>query len=195
MKEGPLAPEKNPLFSRPDTIPSQYWQALTQKHYEVSFLGFYCKVFVEKRIIEIKDYPIAPDFQTYLVILSYLNAKKVPLGREWVLAKALKGGLHFFDRSHPLTVGEVLKRVKSKDDLLKAFSRLKGKVIPFGDLGYEFEVFEDIFLRYIYYEGDDEFPAELTVNFQKGIEDMLALDVIWAMVNVVNNLLKAFLNG
>jgi len=195
MKSGPLEPDKNPLFSKPESIPEVYWERLTQDSYDVTFLGFQGKVLTKLKKIEIPDLPIAESFQLYLVILSYLSAKKINLGNDWVLAKELKGGIHFFDRSHPLTVRSVLNKVDSKDSLMKAFSNLKGFQIDYGDFSYQIEVFPEIHLRYIFFEGDDEFDSELTVNFQKGIEEMLSLDVIWAMVNVINKVLLALLKN
>lgn len=193
MKEGPLMPDENPIFSNPETIPNVYWQSLKDDCYYVNFLGFRCIVIINKKVINIENFPIKPNFQTYLVLLNYLNAQKVSLGSEWVLAKELKGGIHFFDRSHPLVVKDVLENVRSKENLLKAFKMLKGRELDFGDAAYELEVFPEVRLRYIYFEGDDEFPSELTINFQKGIENMLPLDVIWAMVNVINKILVEFL--
>lgn len=191
--EGPLDPNKNPLFSDPETIPERYWQGLSESRYEIDFLGYRCNVFTYQRKIEVQGFPARLDFQTYLVILHYLNSKKTDLGDEWVLARELKGGIHFFDRSHPLTMKNVLERVGSIIELKNAFSKLKGREVKFGDYAYVLEVFEGVYLRYIYYEGDEEFEPELTVNFQKGIGNMLPLDVIWAMVNVVNMVLISFL--
>ncbi|GAB4432477.1 MAG: hypothetical protein OHK0040_02520 [bacterium] len=195
MKEGPLDPNKNPLFSDPETIPERYWQSLKEDSYRIDFLGFRCDVLTNQRRIEVEGFPVRLDFQTYLVILHYLNSKKTDLGDEWVLARELKGGIHFFDRSHPLTVKNVLVRINGIAKLKEAFSKLKGREVNFGDYAYELEVFQGIHLRYIYYEGDEEFKPELTVNFQKGIENILPLDVIWAMVNVVNKVLICFLRN
>ncbi len=189
MNKGPLEPDKNPLFSAPENIPEIYWLRLKEDYYEITFLGKACKVIKEQKKIEIEKFPFSPNFQVYLVILAYLNSEKVALKDEWVLARELKGGIHFFDRSHPLTVDKLLEKVKEKRMMIKAFKTLKGRELDFGDFSYEVFVFPDVHLRYIYFEGDDEFPSELTVNFQKGIENILPLDVIWAMVNVVNRYL------
>lgn len=189
MREGPLEPDKNPLFSNPENIPLVYWLSLEKDYYELDFMGFSCKVFVREKKIEIKNFPIKPNFQTYLVILTYLKAKKINLSQEWVLARELKGGMHFFYRSHPLTVTRILEKIKDVKTLKKIFTKLKGQFLSFGDLSYQIELFPDVFLRYIFYEGDDEFSPMVTVNFQKGIENIFPLDVIWAMVNVVNDVI------
>lgn len=192
---GPLEPDKNPLFSRPDSIPDIYWEGLEEESYKISFLGFDGMVYPEGRKIVINNLPIKDSFQLYLVILSYLRAKKITLGNDWVLAKELKGGIHFFDRSHPLTVSAVVDKIKDKKQLAKAFDKLKGFHLSYGDCSYQLEVFPKVYLRYIFFEGDDEFQSELTVNFQKGIENMFSLDVIWAMVNVVNKVLIVLLEN
>lgn len=186
---GPLNPDLNPLFSKPINIPSEYWERLKLPLYELSFLGFATTIFKEKKIIDIKGFPFNPNFQTYLIILSYLYIKdrnNIFLPDMWVLPKELKGGLHFFDKSHPLNVMEIF--VTSGNSISKirdACKGLAGTEINFGDFGYDFLLFPEIKVRYIFYEGDEDFPSQITVNFQKNIEHYFHLDVIWAMVNVI----------
>jgi hypothetical protein len=38
----------------------------------------------------------------------------------------------------------------------------------------------------ILWEKDDEFPAEIKVNFDRTVSGHLPLDIIWATVNVVS---------
>lgn len=192
--EGPLKPDKNPLFSDPKTIPVSYWERLKEDFYSILFLGFKTEIDKTKRLITIKDFPLNPNFQIYLAILSYLHIKderKIILTDRWVLPKELKGGIHFFDRSHPIDVSNILKSHKNNLKNIKdACLRYKGKILNIGDFAYEFEVFPEILIRYIFYEGDEDFSPAITVNFQKGLEDYFPLDVVWAITNILGACLE-----
>ena len=39
-------------------------------------------------------------------------------------------------------------------------------------------------MEYILYAEDEEFPAQITINFDRTIHRHLPLDVIWAMINL-----------
>ncbi len=190
--QGPLSPDSNPLFSNPSNIPKDYWEVLKKDIYNLSFLGFPTEVRKIERIIKISNFPFRLSFQIYLIILKYLAIKdegSILLTDKWVLAKELKGGIHFFDRSHPLRVKEIFEFYKNIEEIKKASSKFKGAYVSLGDFAYDFFVFPEIKVRYIFYEGDDEFLPNVTVNFQKGLEDYFNLDVIWAIVNVITNCL------
>lgn len=186
--EGPLNPDNNPLFSDPSTIPVDYWNILKRDSYSINFLGFQADVSKKDRIIKIPSFPYKPNFQIYLIILKYLSIideRTISLSDRWVLAKELKGGIHFFDKSHPLNVKEIFEKGKKIENIRKSCLSFAGIELSLGDFSYEFFIFPEVRIRYIFYEGDEDFPPEVTVNFQKGIEDYFNLDVVWAMVNVI----------
>ncbi len=190
--EGPLSPDKNPLFSHPDSIPGSYWDRLKQDSYQFSFFGFNGFARKADKQILVENFPVRMSFQIYLVILSYLYAKEnspIILQKDWVLARELKGGIHFFDRSHPIDIKRILDHFNRDLNAIKRRALLfKGRELDMGDFGYEFQIFPEIKIRYIFYEGDEDFPPYITVIFQKGLEDYLPLDVVWALTNVVGDL-------
>ncbi|MCX7990650.1 MAG: DUF3786 domain-containing protein [Proteobacteria bacterium] len=186
--EGPLNPDNNPLFSNPANIPKDYWQRLKYDFYKIIFLGYETEVFRSERLIKIPSFPYRLNFQIYLIILKYLSVideREIYLTNNWVLAKDLEGGLHFFDKSHPLNVREIFERYGNIDDIKKACQIFSGVPIFLGDFAYDFFVFPEVKIRYIFYEGDEDFSPQITVNFQKGLDGYFNLDVIWAMVNVI----------
>jgi hypothetical protein len=50
-------------------------------------------------------------------------------------------------------------------------------------------VFPKVPLHYLLWKGDDEFQATVTILFDRSIEQHLAGDAIWAMTNLVTNIL------
>lgn len=196
MNRGPLNPNENPLFSKPETIPVEYWGRL-EKVYRTEIINFNfmsrpAKVDLKNRKI-IFTFPIEHTFQLYLVILTYLFQKtqKNLSGKIiWVLPNELKGGIHFFKDSHPIDTSKIIQKYENNIELLKnSLIKVSARTVNIGDLGFVINVFDDIFLRYILWIGDEDFPTKLTINVQKELEDFFPLDVVWAMINVVNQIL------
>ena len=59
------------------------------------------------------------------------------------------------------------------------------------DAAYKLQPYPRVSLYFLLWEGDEEFPAQVTVLFDRSIENVLAADAIWALVNrVVTALLQ-----
>lgn len=198
MSKGPLNPDINPFYANPDSIPEQYWERLRKVYVENKinfvFLSTNATLDIEKRNINF-EFEVKHTYQLYLVILHYLYQKKIsfiPSKLIWVLPNELKGGVHFFKDSHPINTGYVINFFKNRTIIENVMKKFGGISVAIGDLGFIVPVFEDVLLRYIFWEGDEEFGDNLTINVQKNLEDFFPLDVIWAMINVVNQLITSF---
>ena len=135
---------------------------------------------------EITDDPLLE-----LVTVMYLiNVNDIyPIGRDIVGVKDLKEG-HFFQGPHALRTDPLLKRY-GRD--LKAFRQsaeyLAGETRDMADAAYRLAPFPRIHLYYLLWQGDEEFEPRLTVLFDRSIENVLAADAIWALVNRVSTAL------
>ena len=58
-----------------------------------------------------------------------------------------------------------------KEQLIAAGARLGFKRIDNSDVGFEVEVFSCIHLRFLFWDGDDEFPAQTNILFDAEITD------------------------
>ncbi len=122
-----------------------------------------------------------------LVTVMYLiNVKDMhPIGRDIVGVKDLKEG-HFFQGPHALKTDPLLKRYGND---LKGFRQsaeyLQGEPRDMADAAYRLSPFPRIHLYYLLWQGDEEFQPRLTVLFDRSIENVLAADAIWALVNRV----------
>ncbi|MEJ5347231.1 MAG: DUF3786 domain-containing protein [Desulfosoma sp.] len=136
------------------------------------------------------------DFQTGLVLLHYLLEahNSSPTGR-WISEKEIPSGHQFFTGPHAFPLDSVLRHIVDNPHRFKeACERLGGVPVEAGDMAYTFRVLPRIPMQWIYWKGDDEFPATLTVRFDASITRHLnALDTIWAMVNVFVRHFKAAL--
>lgn len=127
-------------------------------------------------------------FQESLVVLSYL-AKAVPVvpsGR-MIAQNELKGGTIFFQGPHALLTLPLIHRYQDAPrDFLAAGAALGGTVQYYGDAAFKLRPLPKVPVGYILYRGDEEFDAGIVITFDETIESHLALDVIWALVNVTS---------
>lgn len=125
-----------------------------------------------------KEVPI----QEQILILHYLQAEQLdPVSGNWVAYREIPGAGFYF--------AAFLKR--AVDPLKKAFGdnipgfmaaavRLNGLAVAFGDAGFEFRLFPRLPVRLILHAGDEEFPAEATILFDRGIDGILSPeDIAW----------------
>ncbi len=61
----------------------------------------------------------------------------------------------------------------------------EGEARDMADVAYRLSPFPRIHLYYLLWMGDEEFRPRLTVLFDRSIENVLAADAIWALVNRV----------
>jgi len=120
--------------------------------------------------------------QEQVLILHYLQADPSgSVSSEWVAYREIPGAAFYF--------GAFVKR--AVDPLKKVFGqntagfggaakRLRGEAVGLGDAGFEFRVFPKVPLRVILYAGDEEFPAEANMLFDRSIGRLLSPeDIAW----------------
>ncbi len=120
-------------------------------------------------------------------VLYLVNVNDVyPLGRDIVSAQDLKEG-HFFQGPHELMTAPLLERYASDPQRFRRDgAALGGEPVDMADAAVRLKPFPRLHLYYLLWEGDAEFPARLNVLFERSIEDVLAADAIWALVNRVS---------
>ena len=127
-------------------------------------------------------------FMEALAVLSYLakGSPATPNGN-LVTEKDLRGGALFFQGPHALLKKPVVKRFQSQPgDMVKAGEALGGVAVNYGDAAVKLRPFPKIPVIYVLHRGDEEFDAKLVIIFDETIQNHMALDVIWALVNVIS---------
>ena len=147
----------------------------------------------EKRVTRISlpanDDDELPGFNQVLVSVHYLiRAKGIPMAGELVTGNDLTDGSFFFKGPHALPDWRIQKRFgNDAAGFLERGKRVGGSRVNFGDVGLEFLVLPRIKIAYILWAADDEFPARAQILFDANADKHFALDVIWAMCNLVTN--------
>jgi hypothetical protein len=129
----------------------------------------------------------SPDPLLELVTVIYLSKVSAiyPLGQDMVGIKDLKEG-HFFAGPHELRLDPLLQRYG--EDLAgfkRAAEALGGRRMDMADAAYRLLPYPRLPLYYLIWQGDDEFKPRVQVLFDRSIEQVLAADAIWGLVNRV----------
>lgn len=123
-----------------------------------------------------------------LITLVYLlNASDVSPNQEMIGVKELKDA-HFFQGPHALDFSALLNRFGSHFDAFdRTARRLHATRVDFADAAYKFMAFPKIPIYYLLWAGDEEFQPNLSVLFDRTIEQHLSADAIWGLVKLVND--------
>lgn len=137
---------------------------------------------------------LQPGFQKAMVLLTYLaGAQDLGLSGRMVSHRELNGGEMFFAGPHALLTSPVTEKFgRDPEGFLKKAATLGLQADPQG-AGYACRglVLPHIAVGCVLHEEDDEFPAELTYTFDSYAHYHLALDGLWAMINVLAEELAA----
>ncbi len=125
-----------------------------------------------------------------VTLLYFTGVKRLhPLGKDLVSTKDLKEA-HYFKGHHKLNLSPLVERYG--DDMAgfnEAAEFLEGTPLEMGDSAYMLLPFPRVPLYYLYWKGDDEFETEISVLFDRSIEDHLSASGIWALVSLASRAL------
>ena len=120
--------------------------------------------------------------QEQILVLHYLMASDPPgLSGEWVAYREIPGA-SFYNSAFIKRAIDPMKKVfgQDPDSFERAAGRLRGTAIEPGDVGFEFDVFPKVPMQIILYAGDDEFPAEAGILFDRSVQRVLSPeDIAW----------------
>ena len=193
-------------------VPVQYWEELKERAPEevcmnslaknhpptgmlLPFLKEYLLVDMESRCLHRQchgGWARAENPLLELVCLFYLlNAGPQSLSQQLVGAKELKTG-HFFTGPHELKTGKLVEKFGRDPALfLNAGKQLGGAPLQMADAAIQLRPFPKIPIYYLLWAADEEFPAKVSILFDRSIEYHLNADAIWGIVSVTTD---TFLN-
>lgn len=120
--------------------------------------------------------------QEQVLILHYLiGVTPGPLSGSWIPYREVPGA-SFYHGVFIKRAIDPLKKVLGHTPSLfaEASCRLKGQPVAYGDVSFAFRIFPKVPIQIILWEGDEEFPAEANILFDRTISDMFSPeDVAW----------------
>ena len=122
------------------------------------------------------------DYFCLFAIHYLLGSKEIALADEWISVKDIPGGTTFFRGPHEIPTTLISSRFNNDLDEFKArCEQLNGMPLDMADAAYRFRITPRIPVAVLYWTGNDDFPAESTILYDRTIADHLAPDIIYAL--------------
>ena len=160
---------------------------------------YFVNIWGHEYCVDLNRYEIQPkgtgiktyqDF-LYLFILYYLmQSKDIKPSGEWVSEKDIPSGAAFFRGPHTIPGNLITSRFGNDIDAFKKESKkLNGISLDMADAAFSFEITPAIPVAVLYFMGDEDFPSEAKLLFDRTIGLHLTLDIIFALaVEICNTL-------
>ena len=129
-----------------------------------------------------EDEEVVPGL-SFAAVHYLLNATDTPPSGELVAASELKGGKLFFAAGAHSPDFSALEAIfaASPQAAERAAAALGGGGVAQGDAAVEIQALPRLPITFIYWAGDEEFPASTSMLFDRTAEKQLPLDVILAL--------------
>ena len=204
-KDRPSRPEDYEIFRTVADVAPELWEDVAAlpsdaaaaragvlfelgRGFVIRYMGGNYVVDVDRRTIAGPPDHVAAGFQKGLVLLRYLvQAQDMGLSGRMVTGRELNGGAMFFTGPHALLTAPVTEKFgRDPEGFLRRAAALGLATINQGS-GFACQglLLPHIAVGCVLHPEDDEFPAELTYTFDSYAHYHLALDGIWAMINVL----------
>lgn len=137
--------------------------------------------------VEVTGTPEAdPGFRVCLTALLYLlNLDTRSLGQP-LSPLELPGGATFFRGHHGLPQAPLEERFgQDAAAFAAAGARLHGEKRVAGDAAVAFQVFPGLVVEVILWQGDEEFPPQVTFTLPAHLDRFWHLDAVWGLLNLV----------
>lgn len=111
-----------------------------------------------------------------------LTAREISPSGQWISEKDMMGGATFFRGPHAIPTHLIANRVNNSVDAFRSLcTAYGGAPLAMADAAYSFSITDRIPVAVLYWAGDDEFPAEAKLLFDKTLPKHFALDIIFAL--------------
>jgi hypothetical protein len=155
------------------------------KFYSISVWGKLYKIyphqFLIKYITKTKHERLHPYFDLF-VIHYLLKAKEIEPGNQWISEKDIPGGSTFFRGPHEIPTNLITAQFDcNSEGFKKRCEHYMGTPLNLADAAFVFKIVPRVPVAVLYWGGDDEFPTESKILYDKTIADHLALDIIYAL--------------
>ncbi len=154
-----------------------------ERYYAVTAWGVQYRVFPFAARIEVMPgYAEPHDYFNVFLINYLLRERKERSVGEWISVKDLAGGVTFFRGPHEIPTRYITNYCGDDLSLLRErCAELGGVPLEMADCSYSFEIIGAVKTALLYWQGDEDFPADANILLDKSIIDM-PLDVVYALL-------------
>lgn len=139
---------------------------------------------VEKRAGE-GPYTDGNSFNEVMTLFDALcwSGEDACLSGEWVTLSALGSGVHTTLASGGMFDPAVQRIAAHEDDLAQVLEKMGGIRMPKGEPGYQIPVFPFLPVYLQYWRGDEEFPPQLTLLWDRNTTQFLHYETVYYLTN------------
>ena len=122
------------------------------------------------------------EYLSIFIVHYLLAAVEAAIEDEWISEKDIPGGATFFRGPHAIPTDLVTRTYQN--DIAAFGSRcraLRGEPVEMGDAAFRFQITERLPVVVLYWLGDEDFPPEARMLFDRSICRFFALDVVFAL--------------
>lgn len=151
--------------------------------YGLDILDSRCLVSASDHRVSTQDgFPPLHEYFQLFAIHYLLTGQNVAPRKEWISEKDLPGGATFFRGPHEIPTRLITDQVADSLETFHQICRKRGgKPLDMADGAYCFQVAENIPVAVLYWLGDEDFPAEAKLLFDRSINSHFALDIVYAL--------------
>jgi len=122
-----------------------------------------------------------PYFSVFLVHY-LLKARGIEPAEVWISEKDVPGGQTFFRGPHEIPAYKISNRYKNDINLYaERCAQLGGRPLVMADIAFAFQIMPRARVAVLYWLGDEDFPPEAKILFDRSLAGYLAADVLFAL--------------
>ncbi len=185
------------IFKDLESCDPEEVSARTKCRFERSSNRYFVRVWGHEYCVDLNKYEIKPGRSglknyhefLYLFILYYLIQSKdiLPSG-VWISEKDIPSGGAFFRGPHTIPGNLITDRFGNDIDAFKKECRkFNGITLDMADAAFRFQITRTIPVAVLYFMGDEDFPSEAKLLFDRTIGRHLPLDIIFALAVEICN--------
>jgi hypothetical protein len=152
--------------------------------YEITAWNSRFAVYPESRVVKALDGAPEPHDYFYVFLVNYLlSSKKAEPTAQWISEKDLVGGVTFFRGPHAIPTELITKTFGNDIQALeRKCASLHGMRLEMADCSFGFHIVGSVKVALLYWQGDEDFPAEAKLLIDSSIADSLRLDVVFGLL-------------
>nr|NJM04451.1 DUF3786 domain-containing protein [Desulfobacula sp.] len=154
------------------------------RQYRIRIWGRVYGVDLKAREVRAEDPGLSPfhDYFDLFILYFLMRSKPLPPEGKWVSEKDLKGGAAFFRGPHTLPTDWISSRFENDMAAFgQACEKLGGLPLALGDAAFSFRITPTVPVAVVYWQGDEEFPPETKLLFDRTLDRHLPLDIVFAL--------------
>jgi hypothetical protein len=119
-------------------------------------------------------------------LIGFLKHGFCPTGK-WISFKETEGGKIFWPAFRKSTIKPLIECLERDPDGMarNLVLHFGGRIVEGGDVAVEVPTFPEVFVRIVYWKGDDDLPSEATMLFDQGLMDVYSMEDVAVLMTLI----------